>query len=910
MTDNDRKIPRPAGQEQRDHDPLLELTRLFDLDRSNGEIDVASDRLPPLADNQPPENAYHAERDDFDLSFLESELETSLADDLSFDDPLPNAAETARDTGALDFLTQEPTSSEVDSGEADLPFNELYDMPSFSPQARSPGSLIETPAGFDETVANSRPYQPNEDETVPEASQQESFESEPFLFDETFDLDDIPAPALSSSSGAERNPFDSRSTVTAEPTTGWTNSTEQNGNLQSAPIFDESDFDTELENLLTADPIPLDDALSDTATDTTPSYGAGDQFATDETLSADLMDEIDPWPQETIAGSPPSSEFSNSQTDWSVYDTEQPTAPFAHEPPQDSQNLNLTLSDDDPFGFDNVFAENSARTNSQPLAHEGLDTTRQDPFGLEDLSEEEQLISTSLTNYEAYDLQGAEDVDLLAQSEESPFQQEVPAGYIEDNQPLTENTDYQMADDTAQTYYEPNYPNSNVDDGNLPPEVDTYKFADEIVEATETFDLPEIAYQEEPTTANVDTLETEFADVFSVGNRIDERSDQDDQNAFFEDAYANSGYENPNASYNADSNLAVNADQYDQEQPYGTYSGDTSYDMSTDAAMLGASTIASKRTFIRKASFGGAALLILLGVGFAASKFFMPSANEGDSTVIHADDAPFKVQAEATDNQNSAANNQDVYNHASGSEASAQGTQDTLVDKSETPEDLTALNEQAPQSVDPYVDPSNVEDAIAAASNQTVPMREVQTVVVNPDGTIVPVPSQTSATSGPAGTQAQSSAGVAPTTTQQDNIAAIVNDSPESIDSANTESSATPQQTKAQVQNNTPAPTATSTTPPAPTPTNQQTMTTAVGNGGYYVQIASQPTQELAQTSMTKAKSQFGSIIGTLPLNIQSAAIPGKGTYYRVRVQVGPRDNAVSLCDRIKKANGNCFVGR
>ena len=102
--------------------------------------------------------------------------------------------------------------------------------------------------------------------------------------------------------------------------------------------------------------------------------------------------------------------------------------------------------------------------------------------------------------------------------------------------------------------------------------------------------------------------------------------------------------------------------------------------------------------------------------------------------------------------------------------------------------------------------------------------------------------------------------------------------------------------------------------PVTPTTTTQQpakpVATTSVGAGGYYVQIASQPTQESATAAMNKAKKQYGALFGSLPVNIQSAAIPGKGTYYRVRVQVGSRDSAINLCNRMKSQNGSCFVGK
>ncbi|MDD9334243.1 MAG: SPOR domain-containing protein, partial [Bartonella sp.] len=50
--------------------------------------------------------------------------------------------------------------------------------------------------------------------------------------------------------------------------------------------------------------------------------------------------------------------------------------------------------------------------------------------------------------------------------------------------------------------------------------------------------------------------------------------------------------------------------------------------------------------------------------------------------------------------------------------------------------------------------------------------------------------------------------------------------------------------------------------------------------------------------------------IGPRPLNIQSALISGKGTYYRVRIQTQNRNEAINLCEDIKSSGGSCFITR
>jgi len=74
MTDNDRNVPRPERPATKDQDPLLELTRLFNLDfNANGNSPA----------RQPDENANSApspqagSQNDGDLPFLENQPQDS-----------------------------------------------------------------------------------------------------------------------------------------------------------------------------------------------------------------------------------------------------------------------------------------------------------------------------------------------------------------------------------------------------------------------------------------------------------------------------------------------------------------------------------------------------------------------------------------------------------------------------------------------------------------------------------------------------------------------------------------------------------------------------------------------------------------------------------------------------------------
>jgi hypothetical protein len=88
---------------------------------------------------------------------------------------------------------------------------------------------------------------------------------------------------------------------------------------------------------------------------------------------------------------------------------------------------------------------------------------------------------------------------------------------------------------------------------------------------------------------------------------------------------------------------------------------------------------------------------------------------------------------------------------------------------------------------------------------------------------------------------------------------------------------------------------------------NAQTTTPA---GGYVIQIASLPSAAEAQTSYNKLSAKFANVIGGHGVDIRKAAIKNKGTYYRVRIPAGSRQEANDLCSRYKAAGGSCLVSK
>ncbi len=81
-------------------------------------------------------------------------------------------------------------------------------------------------------------------------------------------------------------------------------------------------------------------------------------------------------------------------------------------------------------------------------------------------------------------------------------------------------------------------------------------------------------------------------------------------------------------------------------------------------------------------------------------------------------------------------------------------------------------------------------------------------------------------------------------------------------------------------------------------------------SGSYGIQIASLPSEADAKASIAKMSSKFGGVLGGRAIGIRQANIPNKGTYYRLRVDVGSKDEAIALCSKLKAAGGSCLVSK
>ncbi|MDM9629570.1 SPOR domain-containing protein [Rhizobium sp. S152] len=95
----------------------------------------------------------------------------------------------------------------------------------------------------------------------------------------------------------------------------------------------------------------------------------------------------------------------------------------------------------------------------------------------------------------------------------------------------------------------------------------------------------------------------------------------------------------------------------------------------------------------------------------------------------------------------------------------------------------------------------------------------------------------------------------------------------------------------------------------APQAAAQPQPTTAAA-GSYGMQIASLPSEEEAKKSYASLSKKFAGVLGGRAYEIRKADIAGKGTFYRVRIPAGSKDEAAALCEKFRSAGGSCLISK
>lgn len=100
------------------------------------------------------------------------------------------------------------------------------------------------------------------------------------------------------------------------------------------------------------------------------------------------------------------------------------------------------------------------------------------------------------------------------------------------------------------------------------------------------------------------------------------------------------------------------------------------------------------------------------------------------------------------------------------------------------------------------------------------------------------------------------------------------------------------------------------TQPAAPRTTPAPSTAGQIAPGTYIVQVTSQRSESAARNAYRGLQQKYPGILGSREAVIVSANIQDRGTYYRARIPTGSRAEAISLCESLKGAGGDCFVRR
>ncbi|SCY51567.1 SPOR domain-containing protein [Rhizobium sp. NFACC06-2] len=351
--------------------------------------------------------------------------------------------------------------------------------------------------------------------------------------------------------------------------------------------------------------------------------------------------------------------------------------------------------------------------------------------------------------------------------------------------------------------------------------------------------------------------------------------------------------------------------------------------------------------------------LVLIGGGVYAlvSGGSSSTGSNGAPVIISADNDPMKVVPENPGGRVVPNQDKAVYDRVAGGSA-ADPKQPALISSNEQPVDVvqrTLIPEQLPlegendadveaagtpvgETEDPRLLSPEEKAAQTEGSAATgVSPRKVRTMIVKPDGTLVAQEVEVPAAQPPKADKVEELA--APQTAKPgEGAPAVIAASrvPAAPEQAQPQANTPAAAAKPAAQSAAPLPAARPSSQPAnvvatvtnqgnvrpatapaqPQAAQQQTAaatpaaTSTPSAGGYYIQIASLPSQAEAQKSYQNMSAKFGSVIGGRGVDIKAAEIAGKGTFYRVRIPAGDKNEAVALCEKFRSAGGSCLVAR
>ncbi|WP_337266828.1 SPOR domain-containing protein [Oryzifoliimicrobium ureilyticus] len=361
-----------------------------------------------------------------------------------------------------------------------------------------------------------------------------------------------------------------------------------------------------------------------------------------------------------------------------------------------------------------------------------------------------------------------------------------------------------------------------------------------------------------------------------------------------------------------------------------------------------------------------ASIVMIGGIAYGGYSFLAKGSLGlgGEPKVILADKDPVKVVPDNPGGKTVPNQDKAVYDSVGGAAAPAP-KQKALVTSDEQPVDVvqkTLTPEVSPEddsgdgasgtpvgdTEDPRLLPSQVSQGGPAAQadrSSSMAARKVRTMIVKPDGTLVPrddsssaddappvravqsqrvgqVPQAASggttevASNGGAMAPANQPVGLAPQTPSESPLAKVAAADPANVSpplnrvqSAPVKDAAPTPSTRPVAPAAKPAQPAKEVAAAAPTVAHAPAAASAA-SGGYGVQIASLPSEDEAKRSYANLSNKFGSVIAGKPYEIRKVDIAGKGTYYRLRIQANSKDEAADICVKYRAAGGTCLISK
>ena len=530
------------------------------------------------------------------------------------------------------------------------------------------------------------------------------------------------------------------------------------------------------------------------------------------------------------------------------------------------------------------------------------------------------------------------------------YEQHEPAGFEQE-----QSVAYEA--DAVEDYAPVSFADSDV------PDIETVDVPETGYAVADDLDLPELAFAvDDAPLSGYDDFERDLAAAYAEPEALDEMpaAETPDLSAYGEEAYdarpidlgtaalstagaagwSHAAEDRRLADFDAEFDAATNAAFAD----LGDFDDDLAEPAAAPLPIEERRSEGTRRGMLIAAIVGGVA--IIGGIGA-----FALSSGGGGSDVpvlVRADESPVKVRPENPGG--TVVPNQDnkVYQTVTGGVSAPE--QEKLITSSEEPVDVAAepiegalpLNED-----DVAADPTGkIEDRVApetdaaAAASETaeevaaVAPRKVRTMVVRPDGSLVPreepaAEAETAIAEPQPGAEASAmqpaaaAEDTAPAAQAPAADAAPVEKAPAAKAAGSTKTAEAKVETPKAVEKTRTAsiPDAGPLAPSRPAdqpvdvvgevkPEQVAAAGATAAAGAWSVQIASQPSEEAAKSTYQDLSRRYAGVIGGKGVTIVKAEISGKGTFYRVRVPAGSRNDAIALCEKYKAAGGNCFVSK